>query len=273
MNQDISKQYFREISEKVESGEFFIEAREWYLSTYINRFFERSYLVIIFSMIMGLMGLTTHYYMSILPIKQSVPIQVEIEDSSVLSTRISYMGTDKKDFSIDEIMLKYFSGRFVEALESYDFKEDFKKLKRNKNIIDTLGNQDISMYYDDLISLRSGNSIILKYKKDVIREVFINPEKIEVAFKERSIDNPDINKYEVTVNFTVRELDKYEGINLSEWQAKIGLNFENIRYIRDKKDFSPLNFKVYSYRSYEIASTATQPANNDSQVRPTQNDD
>lgn len=264
MSKDISKQYFREISEKVESGEFFIEAREWYLSTYLNKFFERSYLVIIFFMLTVLMSMTIYYYISILPIKQSVPIQVEIEDSSVLSTRISYMGTNEKDFSINDIMLKYFSARFIEALESYDFRDDFKKLKKNKNVISTLGNQDIIMYYDDLISLRSRNSIILKYKKDVIREVFVNSGKTELALKEVSPDNPDSNKYEVTVNFTVRETDKYKGVSLSEWQAKIGLNFETIRYIRDKKDFSPLNYKVYSYRSYEIASAPVEPkpANN-----------
>ncbi len=255
-----TKEYYKEIAEKVESGELFIEARHWYLGTYLNRFVERSYLVVIFLMMLVLMGFVVYYYASILPIKKSVPIQVEIKDAANESTRISYMGNKRKDFSIDKIMIKYFSARFVEALESYDFRDNFKKLKKNQNIINTLGNNDIKSYYEDLVSFRSGNSIILKYKKDVIREIFIDTDKIEIAQNEIDVENPDLNKYEVTVNFTVKETNKFSGTMLSSWQSKIGLSFENIRYNYEERDFSPLNFKVYNYRSDEIEAAKPQEA-------------
>lgn len=257
-----TKEYYKEIAEKVESGEFFIEARHWYIGTYLNRFVERSYLVLILIMLLTLMGLTMYYYVSILPIKKSIPIQVEIKDASEESTRISYMGSKKKDFSIDEILIKYFSARFVEALESYDYREDFKKLKKNQNIINALGNPDIKAYYEDLVSLRSGNSLILKYKKNVIREIFIDPDKIEMAYKGADQNNNDIKKYEVSVNFAVKESSRLSGVMVSSWQAKIGLSFENITYNYELKDYSPLNFVVTGYRSLEVQAPVAQPSEN-----------
>ncbi|MDX1948949.1 MAG: VirB8/TrbF family protein [Rickettsiales bacterium] len=260
MSEDFAKSYFRELSEKIESGEYFIEAREWYLSTYLSRFFERTYLVIIMLMVFALIVLVIVYYSSITPIKKSVPIKVEIEDASVLSTRISYMGDRKKEFSIDNILLKYLSARFVEALESYDFRQDFKKLDKNKKIISKLGNADINSYYENITSIRSANSLVLKYKKDVIREIFIDPNKIEIAPK-GALSDSEIKQYEITINFSARESNRFTGVFVSLWQAKIGVNFENIKYIKDKKDFNDLNFKVTSYKSYEVAPPKKQENN------------
>ncbi len=259
MEQVNTKEYYKEIAEKVESGEFFIEARHWYIGTYLNRFVERTYLLVIFVMLAGLLGMSVYYYRSILPIKKSIPIQVEIQDASEESTRISYMGNRRKEFSIDDILIKYFSARFVEALESYDFREDFKKLKKNQNIINTLGNADIKAYYEDLVSLRSGNSSILKYKKNVIREIFIDPERINIAYKGTDPDNNQLKKYEVTINFSVKETNRFTGVSISTWQAKIGLSFENITYNYELKDYSPLNFAVTGYRSLETKAAVSQP--------------
>ncbi len=264
MSEDFAKSYFRELSEKIESGEYFIEAREWYLGTYISRFFERTYIIIILLIVLALMILAIYYYSSITPIKKSVPIKVEIEDASVLSTRISYMGDRQKEFSIDTILLKYLSARFVEALESYDFRQDFKKLEKNKRIISKLGNADINTYYQDITSIRSANSLVLKYKKDVIREVFIDPNKIEIATK-GTLPDSEFKQYEITINFSARETNRFTGVFVSLWQAKLGVNFENITYLKDKKDFNDLNFKVTSYKSYEVAPPKKQEGENNLQ--------
>ena len=80
----------KEIMEKVESGEFFVEARDWYIRKYIYNFIERSYLLILLAFLSFLILLTILYYSSILPIRKNLPVQVNITDTAEQYTKITY---------------------------------------------------------------------------------------------------------------------------------------------------------------------------------------
>ena len=257
-----NKQYLKELAEKIESGEYFSEARDWYLKKYEYNFIERSYLqLLILSFIILFVFLFT-YYNAIQPIKKSLPVKVNISSAADFSTRITYLGNAEKKFDVNEVFIKYFSGRFVEAIESYDYRDNFKKLRVNKNMIETLGSNDIKAYYFDKISIRNADSVILKYKRKITRKITVDTTKIELApYKEKTnissvFDDDDskkqIQKYEATVNFKASEIDDSGNETKSNWQAKIILSFQTILYNYDKKDFSPLNFKVLNYESKRV---------------------
>ncbi len=258
-----NKKIYKELAEKVESGEYFLEAREWYLKQYMYNFIERSYLLALIAAVGVLMLMCYMYYEAILPIKKSLPIKVSISSTADFSTKITYLGNAEKKFDINHVLIKYFSGRFVEAIESYDFKSDFKKLKVSRNIIKTLATSDILSYYTDKISIRNPDSITLKFRKKISRIINVEKEKIEISeltgensssYNDESNENSsDIKKYQTTVNFDATEFNKETGEKfISKWQAKIILSFQTIEYNHDVKDFTDLNFKVLSYESKKI---------------------
>lgn len=258
-----NKENYREIAEKVESGEYFNDARNWYMRKYIYNFIERTYVIVIIFCLLFLMYMVNVYKQAIQPIKKSLPIQVNISDSADFNTRITYLGNAEKDFDVNEVFIKYFSERFTDAIEGYDYRKDFKKLKINKNIIEGLANSEILGYYLDKISIRNNDSLIMKYKRDFYRVINIDKSKTEISpyNQEDEITSIDIKKeedekeikdYLVTVNFEASEIGKDGSKTTSNWQAKIILSFQSIKYNFQEKDFSPLNFKVKSYESKKL---------------------
>ena len=255
-----SRKDYRELAEKIESGEYFQEAQNWYLRKYIYNSIERVYLLAIMGGFAFLAVLLLVYYQALLPIKKSLPVQVNIPSVAEFSTRITYLGNAQKNFDINNVYIKYFSERFVEALESYDHRNEFKKLRINKNIIKTLASEDINAYFLDRISIRNRDSIILKYRRDISRYIFVDKGRTEIAPVEENKSeysynekkNEDIKNYQATVNFTAVEVNKNGSQERSNWQAKIVLSFQTIKYNHKEKDFSPLNFKVLSYEAKKI---------------------
>lgn len=258
-----NKENYREIAEAVESGEYFNDARNWYMRKYIYGFIERTYIIVIIFCLIFLMYMVNVYKQAIQPIKKSLPIQVNISDSADFNTRITYLGNAEKNFDVNTVYIKYLSERFTEAIESYDYRRDFKKLKTNKNIIETLANSEILGYYLDKISIRNDDSLIMKYKRDFYRIITIDKAKTEISpyAQEEEITSIEIKKdeeekeikdYLVTVNFEAAEIDKNGQKYTSNWQAKIILSFQTIKYNLTEKDFSPLNFKVRSYESKKL---------------------
>jgi type IV secretory pathway component VirB8 len=249
----------REVSEKVEAGEYFHDAREWYLQKYIYTFIERSYLIVLVLGMFVLMLNCYFYYEAIQPLYKNVPVQIRIKDPAQEFSRITYLGNEEKTFDINQELIKFFSAKFVESIESYDYNNNFKKLRINLNFIKKLANDDIYNYYVDRISLRSRNSLILKYKRNLTKKISVDFTKIEIAEikdenKVQEIfieDKPEINNYIATVNFEVTDITKQE-TKKTNWQAKINLSFETIKYDFNKKGFNDLNFKVNSYESHKI---------------------
>ncbi len=249
---------YRELAEKIESGQYFQEAQDWYLKKYMYQFIERSYLIMLLLALLILGMFLRSYYHSILPIRKSLPIQVNISSAAEYSTRITYLGNGRKDFDVNDVYVNYFAGRFVEAIESYDYRDDFKKLRINKTLIHELASSDIYDYYMDKISIRNADSVILKYRKKIYRVINVDKSKTEIALIPKDKNdiyndkNDDMRKYQATVNFTATEYDRNGIGTKSNWQAKFILSFQTIKYNFKEKDFSPLNFKVLSYESKRI---------------------
>jgi len=241
----------KELTEKIESGEYFSEAKDWYVNTYIYRFVERTYLLLLLAGFMFLLYFTYSYFVEITPIKKSLPIRVEISDAANEYTKLSYLGSKSKDFNINKVLITYFSARFLEAIESYDYRRDFKKLKKNTNIIEKLGTQGIQNFYQEKISIRNPESFVLKYRKNVIRDVFIDQSKIEIAEVDQ-LDTDYDKEYIVTIRYDIREIHNKQDVIKTSWVAELSLNFETIHYDFNEKTFNDLNFKVKQYESRKV---------------------
>ena len=244
-------EYYRELSQKIESGEYFSEAREWYLKNYIYKFTERTYLIILVCFFLFLLLVLDEYRSAISPIVTNWPVQVTIQDSAEEYSKISYLGNKNKNFDINEILIKYFSARFVEAIESYNYKEDFKKLKKNSKIIEKLGSALIQEYYEKKTSIRSSDSLIIAYRQNVIRDIFVDSKSIKIK-KVTDNKNSFLQTYKLSLEYKVRETHKKEGTTISNWASDLEIKFETVRYIRKEKQFNDLNFKVYDYETRKI---------------------
>ncbi len=242
----------KEIEEKVEAGEIFQESRDWYSNKYVYSFIERSYLIALLLGVGFLIFLTFSYYFSITPIRRDLPVQVNITDAAEQYTRITYLGNKKKDFNVNEVLSKYLSTRFVEAFESYDYRDNFKKLEINRNLISSLGTEGIKSFYQDKTSFRNRDSLVLKYRKNVTREIFIDKNSIVLADNKSENLEPGFKDYTITLNFKAREITNRKGIEITDWQAKINVSFEEIYFDFEEKEFNDLNFKVYGYESNKI---------------------
>lgn len=242
----------KEIAEKVESGEYFAEARDWYIRKYLYNFVERSYLIILFGFVGFLVIMVASYYLNILPIRKNLPVRVNITDAAEQYTKITYLGNETKDFNVNHVLIRYFSARFTEAFESYDYRNNFQKLKINKEIIEKLGTEGIKHFYSKKTSYRNSDSMVLKYRRSLIRQVQINSNNITLVENKNDSLESGLKDYTVTINFNVKEIKERKDIDNSKWQAKINLYFEQIYYDYDEKEFNDLNFKVYGYESKKI---------------------
>lgn len=248
----------KELAEKIESGEYFAEAREWYLQRYLFNFIERSYLIVLLIGCGVLFTFALMYYEAIQPIHKNIPVQIRIQDPAEEYSRLIYLGNAEKKFNINNELMKFFSAKFVDAIESYDHKNNFKKLRTNLSYIKSLANEDIYNYYVNRISLRSRDSVILRYKRNLVKKINIDYRTIEIAevkeenkVKEIFSDSADIRTYVATVNFEIEDITRQE-TKKSKWQAKVNIDFETIKYDFEKKEYNNLNYKVTGYESRKI---------------------
>ena len=86
-----NQQNYIQLAEKIESGEYFQEAQDWYLRKYEINFIERTYLLVIILLMSFLFLLSYTYYQAIRPIKKSIPVQVNISSAADFNTRIKYL--------------------------------------------------------------------------------------------------------------------------------------------------------------------------------------
>jgi type IV secretory pathway component VirB8 len=240
---------YKEISRMVESGEIFNDAREWYLRTYLLNTVERSWLIVITFGLIFLIFTAYDYKASLMPIVTSYPVMVTIEDASEQVSRLVKLGDRDLDFNVDDIYLKLLSTEFVKAFETYDWTDDFQKLKNNGKIVSTLAYENIADDYNDRIDMRKITSFTLKYRKNTIRTVEVdkNSLKIEATNEEKG----ENKKFIVTGSFKASE-KSLAGVAVSNWNFKIILYFKEIKYNYEKKQFEDLFFKVVNYEATKV---------------------
>jgi type IV secretory pathway component VirB8 len=239
------KNHYKEIADQIESGEYFLDAKDWYLKKYIYSFVERSYLILFLAIGLILGGILYSYYSSLQPIVKDIPLAVAVSDSDKFYSEITYLGNKQKNFDINKLVTKYIAKRFAESFESYDYNDNFKKLRTNMEFIKISANEELLKFYESRISIKNIDSLILKYRKHTRREVYVDQNSIRI---ESLKNDNDSLKFAITLNFIANEVTK-EATTTSNWQAKIDLSFDSVKYNWEERKFNDLKYKVNSYES------------------------
>lgn len=256
-----NEKYFRQIAETIETQEYFDDAKEWYQAKYLYPVIERSFFLFltIISVICSIIAFAV--LSSFLPLTTHIPIAVSNNDPVNQYTTISKM-TDRSGYSdADSVVQRYLLKRYVESFETYNYDNNFEQLASNAAFIRGFSIEEMSQYYDFYISLRNTDSMRLKFREHTRRDVALHVDDFQIHRKssktvQHTDEDGNVTEYPqhrmyATVNFTSITSNQ-NGQEKTQWKARIDFAYSTITYIRSKKEFLPLYFKVEDYQSVEI---------------------
>ncbi|MDR2777971.1 MAG: hypothetical protein LBB13_00475 [Rickettsiales bacterium] len=126
------------ITDIVDSGVYFEDARNWYYLKYLAAFSERTFFIVISTMSITIVMLLYMTIGNILPLKESFPVLVRQPDAVKYYTTIKAVKPEKLDYNSNEAILRLLLIRFVKELFTHNYKtgkiEDLnRKLLKIKN--------------------------------------------------------------------------------------------------------------------------------------------
>lgn len=217
------------LKQLIESGEYFEEAKRWYKTSYIHPFSQRSFLLIIsvISLVVFLSILVNIY--NLFPMKREVQYVINSADLRGKSVKISKATYDERDvqLSITNILVN----KYIVAREKYtyqDLKKQFIYVKNNSTRV-------IFQRFLSFMSIDNPESLILKYQKNVNRDVTIV-----------SSSYPDQNNAIVTLHTVAKDITgkKFED---KLWQIKLQFDIDKVDInVSSGKKF---NFTVTNYET------------------------
>jgi type IV secretion system protein VirB8 len=233
----------KDITESIKSGEYFKDAREWYILKYVYPVTQRAFLIFITGLSVIFAIVAIKIFLTFLPLVEVVPIAVDVKSKVDQYVRLKPIGKSKED--PNESLIKYLVMRYIEARESYDYKaqKEGYKLKYLKDF----SSRTVFNEYKSEISFDNAESPILLYKKHTRR--IIEPLEVNVLNKKLKIET-GIQK--VTAKFRAYEVGR-KGIKSSLWLAKMKIEYETAEYSREVKKFSPLHFKINFYEVSKLS--------------------
>lgn len=236
--------FLKDIAASIESGDYFKDAREWYHKKYSFPFIERSYLVLLTTVSITISFIAISVLIDFLPLKTKVPVIVGIEDGVSEYAHLKRLRDPEKDVDSNIALTKSLISGFIDAYESYNYEDNFHKLKRNKKYISQFASDGVFDNYKRYISTRNPNSMTLRYRKHTKRDIEVLKDTFELEKDKNS------EKYTAFVNFMSYE-SNVKGIRKSKWQAKIDFHFSDVKYNRKEKKFLPLDFAITNYNASE----------------------
>ena len=247
------KDFYDDIAEKIDSEEYFEDAKELYMQKYMYPVIERSFFILITVISLLISVVSVYVLIDFLPLRNPIPMAIGIPDSSKEFATIKYLGSaDKKSEETkgasNNIIIKYLSEKYVKSQEAYDYINNFTLLDRNYNFINQFSSDEIVKKYKYSISIRNPNSIMLKYKQHTSRKIEIDGNST-IILKDNSQENSE--KYVVFIDFYATETNKHAQ-KTTKWKSIINLNFKDISYNREDSKFDEISYAVTAYRSAEI---------------------
>lgn len=247
----MSDEYFKEISDRVKSGEYFQDARDWYQNKYLNPVIERAYFILLSFLSLMLIMIAFATLISFLPLKMYKPLLVTVPDQTAQFVEFQSLG-DRRNVEEDPnpVVQKYLIAKFIDAYESYDFRYDFQRLKRNERLVTSLATEEVIAEYKSYTSTTNPNAPLLRLRSKGILNVILPKNGISIE-RVATIGDDGKNSvahYMATVDFSVQEINM-TGAQETKWHAKIDFTYKEIHYDRKLKDFPPMEFKVVSYAS------------------------
>jgi type IV secretory pathway component VirB8 len=222
----------RSILHNVRTGQYFVDARSWYIRKHVYPVVERSIMVIV-ATVFAVMAMYIAYVLSnLFPYKQEIPLILKLEDTMAHYPVVNGIGQDgeKAEYSL----AKYFAKKYVLERENYSYHTLEKQINKVKNI----SSKYVFKKFYEGISLENPNSPVLLYQKNITR-------KIEILSVMPGDEGSVIVKYTAT-------LHNYKGekTETSTWIANVSYDMADIRLVLEKK--ADLDFVITDYNVQQI---------------------
>lgn len=215
------------VQEYIESGEYFSDARRWYIFKYVTPFHQKSLLILACTMFLILLMIIFASIDILLPLTQKIGYLVKSEKEkniNTINTKNSPLGSAYA--SIANIMVQ----NYIKQRENYAY----DVLTEQAKFVQNSSTKVVFMQFENFMNIDNPLSPVLRYQKLFKRTVYIT-----------SIKNIDDNN--VIVIFEA--ITKNNGQVILEnmiWEATVS-------FIMDKIDLSlpqdaPFNFIVTNYK-------------------------
>lgn len=230
------------IAEKIESGQYYIDARKWYDSSYGAPLGERSYLIVIGTVASFIIYYAYSSLTSMLPLTYQMGAIITQQDSLRKFTTIHSMTTSYKQ--TDEALLLFHVRDYVKAREEYitnNIEINFKRVM-------ALSTKKVFDGYQKFMDPRNPDSPLALYERHTTR--VINTLSVNVISSNGA--KPGDKNYTPDKAILEFEASISEGEGtpkVEKWVAELTFNFKGIVVDQQSFDITPMEFLITDYKS------------------------
>ena len=221
----------RSVAHNVKNGQYFKDAREWYVQKYLCPITERTILVIMMSVLLFAAFVTITSIFSTLPIERQVPFIVKVSNSIDYYSVIKRIGINSED--PQRPLTEHLISNYVLGRESYDY----SKLEAQKKRVKGSSSKQVYKRFIADLSINNPTSPILLYQQEIQRTVEIL--SVTLQSSDKSFDSALV-KFKATLN-NGRTGQK----DTSIYSALIAFTISDINEISQTK--TPMQFIVTEY--------------------------
>jgi len=265
-NDEEALEYLHSVKSHVENGGFFKDSLSWYFFKYLTPICDRTLLVFGACISMVVLFLLYEMVKISFPLVEEKPIFVSAKDPSLyfpnlihLKPKEGELGYDRNVETVDEAVLKYLVGFYVENRESFDFSEaKVEDVNKKFEYLRQLSTAEEFKRFQAVMSKDNPESPINFFGKNVIK--YIKIESIKMI-KEES-DNVAIRAKDFIISKIPTSAEVRFVLTTRVFASKIDYKEKSQRYLakmrfrfggisvnsKDKK----LDFSVNSYRLFRI---------------------
>lgn len=231
-----------DIGQRIESGEYFQDAKKWFDTTYGAILGERSYLIIVGTVATFIIYYAYSSLTSLLPITQKMEVIMRQHESLQKFTAIHSMTESYKQ--TDEALLLFHLRDYVKAREEYIS----DNIEINFHRVMALSTQKIFEEYQKFMDPRNPESPLALYERHTGR--VINTLGVVISSSNGAKQgSPEYKPDRATVEFEATITEGDGKTKVEKWVSELTFNFKGI--IVDQQDFkiTPMEFLVTDYKS------------------------
>ncbi len=231
-----------DITVRIENGSYFTEARKWYDIVYNAPLAHRSFLILIFSISVGIITYAYFAVKAMFPIVTFMSLPVKFNDTLRYEYNITRMAERYKDSN--PALIDFHVKDYVRAYETYIVKDIEKNFRR----VMSLSTRSAFEEYQKFMDPRNPGSPISLYERQASRYVNITG---VVLSSSKGLQPKDDNYISDTakVYFDVTIINLRNEKKTENWVADFTFIYDSLEVDQETTKVKPMQFLVSSYRS------------------------
>ncbi len=238
----------KKIKQKLQSGEYFRDARIWYNELYHRPIGERSFFIVITLLSAITIWLSVHVYLSMFPLKPVIPyiiLSENIVDEYPVISPLRQAPSEDLNISIARFLI----ANYVQMRENYQY--DVQKMEWSFNRVRSTSTEQEFAKYQHVVNPQNPASPFNKYGRDARREIAISNITLDLESKPSSAQ----------VHFTSKVI-RNKQVQINNWVANITFSFPKLKVDQEtnivlqwdeaSQSFKPVREIVFKVEKYEI---------------------